>query len=282
MEKEFNCCRKCGKSHDKYYYHKGYKSKKGQAIFTDKKVERFYCSINCRKEHDTSFIRKQQCLLCLKEFEYNHITTIKKYCLSCSKKAKYKRLNVKNAKIKQELLKTNKCSICNTEYPLSCLAFHHLSDKKFLLTKSNYGRFSAEELDQEVAKTQVMCHNCHAEYHYKERKHQINEISRSSKYKNDLRTRRKQFLIDKMGGICQCCGRSSDIQDVYSFDHIGEKSFQLHKVNLGMKKWADILAESEKCELLCLNCHQSKNIFPIMERKQSIAKKEFMKETKEK
>ena len=95
-------------------------------------------------------------------------------------------------------------------------------------------------------------------------------LAQGSIYKKTLRNTRKKYLVDKAGGSCVGCGVRSDILDIFSFDHIKDKRFTLCKNNLGSRKWKDILTESEKCELLCLNCHFLKNKLSLNERRMPI------------
>jgi hypothetical protein len=135
------------------------------------------------------------------------------------------------------------------------------------MSKTNFFRVDAEKLVKELQKTVKVCHNCHAKLHYQEHLDNPKEIKRDSIYKNTIREKRKQTLIDMHGRKCKCCGLESELSCVYSFDHIGEKNFLLCKSTLGYKKWEDILKENENCELLCMNCHFLKNKLPANLRK---------------
>lgn len=57
-----------------------------------------------------------------------------------------------------------KCQICSYNKLTKALAFHHLRDKKFGLTATNFNR-SFGEISSEITKTVLVCHNCHAEIH---------------------------------------------------------------------------------------------------------------------
>ena len=210
-----------------------------------------------------------KCECCGSEFIFLRRTIKPKYCSKeCS--TKIRTINNRNSRFhkKQKLLKNNTCSLCHQSFNIACLSFHHLTDKKFALSRSNLTRFSQEEIAQEIKNTVVLCHNCHAKVHHEERNKKQNVLQkRETIYKKEIREKRKKSLIEISGNKCICCGLQSDILDVFSFDHIEEKKFQLNKQNLGMRRWDDILEEVKKCELLCLNCHQLKNILPVGERK---------------
>lgn len=66
--------------------------------------------------------------------------------------------------------------------------------------------------------------------------------------------KRKQHLIDLLGGSCVECGATENLE----FDHIDrlQKSFVItSKWTMALDK---LLAELEKCQLLCHDCHEKK------------------------
>lgn len=67
---------------------------------------------------------------------------------------------------------------------------------------------------------------------------------------------RKLRLIGMMGGKCAECGYSRNFSAL-EFHHMEPetKSFQLDMRSLANLQWRSILEESEKCRLLCANCH---------------------------
>ena len=69
------------------------------------------------------------------------------------------------------------------------------------------------------------------------------------------RTERRLLLIEMSGGECVRCG-NNDI-DTLEFNHLDrfDKLFQLDKRGMD-KSWEKIVAEWEKCELLCPACHR--------------------------
>jgi hypothetical protein len=52
---------------------------------------------------------------------------------------------------------------------------------------------------------------------------------------------------------CADCGESDPI--VLEFDHLGDKLFNIGEA-LTYRNWESILAEIEKCEVVCANCHR--------------------------
>lgn len=69
------------------------------------------------------------------------------------------------------------------------------------------------------------------------------------------RLRKKKELVERFGGECSECG-FADCLRALSFHHKDpyEKEFGLSSDNL-MKAWDTVVAEAQKCELLCANCH---------------------------
>ena len=66
-------------------------------------------------------------------------------------------------------LKTQ-CSLCGETHP-ACLQFHHRNpaEKQFDIALAARKKPSLETLMAEVAKCEVLCANCHAKLHWKER-----------------------------------------------------------------------------------------------------------------
>jgi hypothetical protein len=76
-----------------------------------------------------------------------------------------------------------------------------------------------------------------------------------AKYMAERRQRRRQELITILGGICARC----DVTIGLEFDHKDStaKSFTLSGKDLD-KPWAELLAEAQKCQLLCHPHHREK------------------------
>jgi hypothetical protein len=69
------------------------------------------------------------------------------------------------------------------------------------------------------------------------------------------RVRKKQQLITYKGGKCEICGYDKiEFPSVFCFHHI-DPSKKLFGITAKTVKFESILAEAEKCMLLCANCH---------------------------
>lgn len=90
-----------------------------------------------------------------------------------------------------------------------------------------------------------------AQTRYRDRnKDKVNATTR------ELRARKKQQLIEHLGGKCVGCGTDKDLQ----FDHIvrADKSFTIGQC---MHKHMEVLIEeANKCQLLCKRCHELKTL----------------------
>lgn len=75
--------------------------------------------------------------------------------------------------------------------------------------------------------------------------------------------RRRNDAIEHLGGKCASCGSIDSLE----FDHIDpeRKSFSLGKAFSGWK-WERVLAELDKCQLLCHTCHKAKTYGPVTQR----------------
>lgn len=65
---------------------------------------------------------------------------------------------------------------------------------------------------------------------------------------------RKKRLIQVFGGKCMLCGYSRNYAAL-CFHHTRDKELKLDARTMSGSRWDDILAEAQKCQLLCANCH---------------------------
>lgn len=70
--------------------------------------------------------------------------------------------------------------------------------------------------------------------------------------------RLKFELIANAGGECKHCGYKKNFAAL-NFHHLRDKEFNLDSKSLGNRRRAVILAEAEKCILLCSNCHMEEH-----------------------
>ena len=96
------------------------------------------------------------------------------------------------------------------------------------------------------------CRSAYGREHYEaNRQHYIEQ---AAKVKRRLMRERTLLLIDYFKSHpCVECGEADPI--VLEFDHLRDKSFTIGQ-SLLKRRWRDIVAEMEKCEVVCANCHR--------------------------
>lgn len=72
----------------------------------------------------------------------------------------------------------------------------------------------------------------------------------------ERRLRNKQRAIEYLGGKCIDCGLKSEYRGVYDFHHVNPEEKDSDPGSLLHYSWARIVAELDKCVLLCANCHR--------------------------
>ena len=83
------------------------------------------------------------------------------------------------------------------------------------------------------------------------------EVRRNNWKKRAIdKPRLKQQLIDLKGGECVDCGYSKHFAAL-EFDHINDDKLDAvaNLIN-HMVAWSRVIAEVEKCDLVCANCHR--------------------------
>jgi hypothetical protein len=104
-------------------------------------------------------------------------------------------------------------------------------------------------------KRDCYCRPCRAEYG--RRHHVANRaryVEKATRRKERLRETNYELLISYLRErICGDCGERDVL--VLEFDHVADKSFSIATA-LRDRSWPQILAEIEKCEVVCANCHR--------------------------
>ena len=99
------------------------------------------------------------------------------------------------------------------------------------------------------------CRACHAEYrreHYLANRAKY--IERAQQRKTELWAERTELLLEYfVEHPCVDCGETDPV--VLEFDHLRDKEFNIGS-KLANYSWSAILAEIEKCEVVCGNCHK--------------------------
>lgn len=145
-------------------------------------------------------------------------------------------------KIKAINLLGGKCENCQ-ETSIFVLEFHHIDPSSKIDWLIGYDcRWS--KLESEVKKCRLLCRNCHRQIHA---------------FGTERNLKAKTKLLQVKGVIgCEKCGYSKSIT-VLDFHHRNEsdKKFQVNSCDIRRPHihWEDILAEIDKTDVLCCNCH---------------------------
>lgn len=188
---------------------------------------------------------------------------------SCYNKQHREKCKARVSNKKKSLIdmKGGVCLYCKKSYDLPAMCFHHRKseEKLFTLDSSNLEDYSWEDILKELDKCDLLCHNCHAEHHERERN--LKYIESKVKIPKDRIKRRmrgklgKKKMIKKLGGGCKICGYKTKYLQSMSFDHINpeNKSFELNVNAFIYYDDNQLQEEANKCRLLCMNCHISLN-----------------------
>jgi ribosomal protein L44E len=142
-----------------------------------------------------------------------------------------------------------RCVDCGYATCLWVLEFHHRdpATKEF-----GVGGFNGSlgRLRTEVDKCDLLCANCHRLRHAPA--NGFLSVDQRVQLARDKKTR----AIMLMGSVCYSCDRAGPTT-LFEFHHwdAREKDFGISADGLS-RPWAKILAELEKCVMLCANCHR--------------------------
>src|SRR5687767_939420 len=96
------------------------------------------------------------------------------------------------------------------------------------------------------------CRSAYGREHYLANKQRYIDQARAQK--QGLSRERIAYLLEYFVlHPCIDCGETDPV--VLEFDHLGEKRFNISK-GLQNRSWESVLAEIEKCEVVCANCHR--------------------------
>lgn len=146
-------------------------------------------------------------------------------------------------------MRGGRCEDCGYSQVHAVLEFHHRDPETKDFGVGNwYGSF--ERLLVEVEKCDLLCANCHR------MRHVAADADRDSDPVVEHRRRRKVRAIEHMGGRCEGCYQIV-APAVFEFHHRNatEKEFGISKTGVPVR-WEKIVAELEKCVMLCANCHR--------------------------
>ncbi len=96
----------------------------------------------------------------------------------------------------------------------------------------------------------MLCANCHRLHHAAQ------DVNSKGGAVVDFRRRLKVRAVDYMGGRCFDCERTGP-PGLFDFHHIDakDKGFGIGQDGIP-RRWERVVAELEKCVMLCANCHR--------------------------
>jgi ribosomal protein L44E len=164
----------------------------------------------------------------------------------------YRSLNKRRLRRKIELVTAvgSRCIDCGYDNCLGAMDFHHRDPgtKDFGLGHFNG---SLERLTAEAAKCDLLCANCHRKRHASEDASLI-DMHPSA----ESRRRTKLRAVAWFGGRCHGCDEAYP-PPVFDFHHWDPREKQFGLATDGIaRSWEKVLAELEKCVMLCANCHR--------------------------
>ena len=136
------------------------------------------------------------------------------------------------------------CMVCG-ENDTACLDFHHIDPKQkdgSIAAGIRSRGWSKQRVLKEMQRCTVLCANCHRKHHYKP------TTRRGRAWIRDYKSERG----------CSCGEKHPAALDFHHRDENTKVSAISEMMMRGLKKVL-ILAEIEKCDLLCANCHRKKH-----------------------
>lgn len=152
-------------------------------------------------------------------------------------------------KIRAIEYKGGKCLSCGNDNIYHLEYHHRISNQKESSLSCIFDR-RWSRIKTELDKCDLLCRNCHYEHHYLVDKNK------------DLRIRRLKENLLECYGSKECCICGYDkCSRCLDFHHKYNKSFGICSEVKSRKKITDrIIAEIDKCDLLCSNCHNEHHV----------------------
>lgn len=158
-----------------------------------------------------------------------------------------------------------KRNLQHRKYCLDCSPFGSGLKRRLPGDERPYKRTRAREAE---FGDRLSCLECGRVYIY-ERDKGHNTVACNSCNANRKRMAMKERAVAYKGGQCQRCGYSKCLRAL----HFHHKERQSKEFGIGAKmswKWERIIAELDKCTLLCSNCHCEVHEYEDESRKQAL------------
>ncbi len=212
------------------------------------------------------------CSICGESVEPGKGKQQQSYCKSCmsiyfkayyqERKSHYRELTNESRRKRQKEwrdylseLKRQPCKDCGQTYPPYCLDFDHLNfeEKVATIPELVVSNASKERVLAEIAKTEVVCANCH-----RRREHLRYAQSGKKPVHLSPRQRQNKMLIERAKNQpCKDCGGSFSAWQM-DFDHVQGKKVR-NVGHLAMSGTTESMVEEmDKCDVVCANCHRKR------------------------
>jgi len=167
----------------------------------------------------------------------------------------------KKAENKQKLVEHygSQCGRCCESFDiLRVYDFHHIDPNEKettfnVIARKPWDQIAAEILDKCV----MLCACCHKMTHFL-----LREVARGEKPLSRKQSQRREIhrkLIEHFGDKCQDCGNRQLCDTAYDFHHRDPATKFANVSSLYDTSWEQLLAEAQKCDLLCTNCHRKRH-----------------------
>jgi len=188
--------------------------------------------------------------------------------------ANNKLIKARNRERLRELLRNSECLDCGTR-DVVVLEFDHREpqDKRHDISNLVMRAYSWSSISKEIAKCDVVCANCHrtrtAQQFGWRRLLGMEELKLPPLPKRGtpdyerikwtrsriarLHRNRSHVYAYLREHPCELCGEDNPV--VLDFDHLRDKLRDVTRI-AAFGGWSDLLAEIEKCRVLCANCHR--------------------------
>lgn len=147
-----------------------------------------------------------------------------------------------------------RCKVCSTEIPATLVLDgkrRNLANRKYCFNCSPFGAHNTVKKENH---TEVStCRSCQKIFSYDRAKGHRRSVCNTCLV-NSRRPKRKMLAVQHKGGCCLVC-KYATCFDALDFHHVvpGEKYTEVSKLYLA--KITKLLAELDKCVLLCCRCH---------------------------
>lgn len=154
------------------------------------------------------------------------------------------------------LKESSPCTDCGEFYPFCVMEFDHVEGvkvSKLATWAVNNGR---QRVLEEIEKCELVCSNCHMERTY-------SRMGEERAYARPRSLRNRDIMRLTKSQPCADCGISYE-PHIMEFDHVrGEKKFNIGALGRNVKT-DELIAEMNKCDVVCGNCHAQRTYSRII------------------